>query len=86
MRKNRNRAAQMHPSKDIRMLQEISFEVCSLESEGYHLQMTTDWTNINYRGMIHYRNGNRIDIFGYPLRGQIVVKKNQKVIKDRQIW
>lgn len=86
MRKSKNRAAQMPHSKDIRMLQEISFEVCSLESEGYHQQIQTNWPNINYRGMIHYRNGNRIDIFGYPLTGQLVVKKNNKVIKDRQIW
>lgn len=66
---------------NLRLLQEVAFEVTSLHSEGYFLVTETNWRTLVYCKLKHRANGNTIDIFGYPERNIIEIKKNGKVIK-----
>lgn len=74
-----------HFKENIKLEQEVAFETTSFKSEGYFMICNHSWRTLIYAKMQHLRNGNRIDIFGYPETMKIVIKKNGKVIKERSI-
>lgn len=69
---------------NIKLQQEVAFETTSLQSEGYHVICSHHWRHITYVKLRHYGNGNVIDIFGYPQDNKLTIKKNGKVIKQRE--
>lgn len=64
--------------------QECAFEVSGFKSEGYFLIKNLYWKDLVYCGMKHKSNGNQIDIFAYPEKQTIEVRKNNKKIKERK--
>lgn len=64
---------------------EISTEVRNFEREGYRLANSVNWKEFIHRYMKHQSNQNRIDIFGYPTSGDILIHKNSKKIKTYRV-
>lgn len=60
-------------------------EVGNLIQEGYILINEVNWMHFIHRYMTHKSNGNRIDIFGYPESGDIIIHKNRKRIKQYNV-
>lgn len=74
-----------HLSGNIRLLQEISFEVSCFQSEGYYMVTCVRWDNLYFDKLRHHANGNEIVVRGNPLNGELRVTKNGKTIKSRVI-
>lgn len=64
---------------------QVMVEVSCFEREGYLIINCIDWRSLIHRYMTHKTNGNRIDIFGYPETGDIMIHKNRKKIKSYQV-
>lgn len=69
---------QMHLSNSELLKKYVSIEVESFKKEGYVLINEINWKHLLHRYMMHKSNGNRIDIFGYPEFGDIVINRNTK--------
>lgn len=76
---------QMHLSYSELVTKHVLIEVGNFKREGYTIRNEVNWKHFLHRYMKHKSNGNRIDIFGYPEFGDIVIHKNSKKIKKYNV-
>lgn len=57
----------------------------SFLSEGYILRFHSSSLSLCFYSLVHSSNGNHINVIGYPLKNNVTVKKNGKVIINRRI-
>ena len=75
----------LHSINTFKIEREVANVATSFLSEGYIMRFHTSSLSLCFYSLVHSSNGNHINVIGYPLKNNVTVKKNGKVIINRRI-